>query len=156
MDTKKPFGFYEVALHKQETATSIEEAVRALKYTCGRCNRAGWCNESRCPVVQAHEARKRYLEFLAFSATQGHSQGIKIIHTRKYDIDPEKRCKQLSLKMLNRCYEKANRRLEIALDNASVQLELGDYNNVVIILKKAKLDPVAERIESYVDKYIRR
>ena len=111
-----------------------------VHFSCSICNNAAWCNEAKCAVYHAHEAQLIILE----GEKKEHASGRVI--TRKYTKTPAFDKGQVQ-KVLTKALKNITlRRQALAIDAASVYLEMNDYANAEIVLRKNGLEVEADAV----------
>lgn len=154
------YTFYEVGIHKQETATNILQADRAMRESCGRCYKQGYCEEVHCPIHQAHKAKLLYFEAAeVMKKTGGLSGKSGFYSVRKYHTSPIAVAKKTAQTYLTRLYNKIKENgaygLMLAIDDAAVAIEGEHYKRAISILRKHGLVNAAAYIEEVLKDYIK-
>ena len=142
----------EIALRKQETASNYMEAKRFMEETCSLCNKAGYCDESRCPIMRQHNLTLILLEAKAI-AEKKEALGDFEVHTRHHSPESLKRMR--CLRLATRVYDEAVCREAsvdtlLLLDDISVQLELEEYELVIMLLEQHKAFKLANEFRKII------
>lgn len=140
----------ESALHKQEVARTSEEAIANFESSCNLCNKQGVCVERFCDIWKAHQIKLILLEAEALAKDKPAHEFE--IHTKHHS--PETLRKMRALRLATRLYNKAkdkkmSEEVLLLLDEISIQLELEQYEYVLILLdtpKTQKMRTAFERI----------
>lgn len=145
-------SWLEVAQYKQDTAKTVEEAKEQAHITCSLCNKQAMCNESICPFMKTHKAKILLLE--AENGRKPKEKNYYIVKTRPYKKStPKGNAKKAVLNFLTRLSkEVTNRKIALAIDDASVMAELEEFESCYWILRNAKLHITAERVKTIVSK----
>lgn len=131
------------AVELQDEAKTLEEAKTRFERSCSLCPKAGFCIEDKCYLAQLHKAKMTLLEAEELRKTT--KVVIKIRKTRKYNRKG----------VVQRLLTNAAKRVvaysqELAIDDASVFVELGDYESAYRVLKRNKLDDEAEALKKAI------
>lgn len=141
------------AIELQDTAQTVPEADMRFEMSCSICPKAGYCDESKCFVAQTHYLKKEVLEFKQL-VVEGKVQPptTEIVHTRKYQKS-ERFGKGLMQRLLTIALKKTDiRKQRLAIDQASVFIEMDDYKNAYVVLKRNGMESEAEAIEQYLNR----
>lgn len=139
------------AVELQDTAKTVKELDERFERSCTLCSKAGYCDEDKCFVAQAHYTKKEFLEFRELiAAGKIKAPSTEIVHTRTY-----KKSKRFDKGTIQRLLTIASKRTDIecqklGIDQASVYVEMGDYKNAYTILKRYGLNKEAEAIKKYL------
>lgn len=132
------------AVELQDKAKTLEEARTRFERSCSLCPKAGgFCVEDKCYLAQSHAAKIALLEAEELRKTT--KVVTEIRKTRKYDRKG----------VVQRLLTNAAKRVvaysqELAIDDASVFVELGDYESAYRVLKRNKLDDEAEALKKAI------
>ena len=138
------------AIELQDTAKTVKQLDERFERSCTLCSKAGYCDEDKCFVAQAHYTKKEFLEFRELiAAGKIKAPSTEIIHTRAY-----KKSKQFDKGAIQRLLTIASKKTDIEyqkleLDQASVFVEMNDYKNAYLILKKNGFLVEAETVKKY-------
>lgn len=131
------------AVELQDEAKTLEEAKTRFERSCSICPKAGFCIEGKCYLAQLHKAKTALLEAEELRKTTRVTTEIR--RTRKYDR------KGVILRLLTNatkkvevCYQ------ELALDDASVYVDIGDYASAYRTLVKAGLPNEAQALKKAI------
>ena len=141
------------AIDLQDTAKTIKELNERFERSCTLCPKAGRCDENKCFVAQTHYLKKEMLEFKQLVA-EGKVQPptTEMIHTRKYQKS-ERFDKGLVQRLLTIALKKTDvRKQRLAIDQASVFIEMDDYKNAYIVLKRNGMEHEAEAVKQYLNR----
>lgn len=128
------------AIELQDEAKTLEEANARFEYSCSICPKAGYCIEDKCYLAQVHQAKVTAFE--AQRLMQTCSVKVNIRTTRKYDR------KGVILRLLTNATKRVQAySQELALDDASVFVEMGDYQSAYRTLKRNGLVEEAESLK---------
>lgn len=128
------------AVELQDEAKTLKEADYRFERSCSLCPKAGFCIEDKCYLAQLHNSKIALLE--AEEITKSGNSTVKIRTTRKYNR------KGVMLRLLTNASKKVGVRYqELALDNASVYVDMGDYANAYKVLRKNGLIDEAEALK---------
>lgn len=131
------------AIELQDEAKTIEEAKKRFEYSCSICPKAGFCIEDKCYLAQLHAAKIAMLEAEELRKTT--KVVIEVRKTRKYDR------KGVVQRLLTNAMKKVEARYqELALDNASVYVDMGDYASAYRVLKRNDLVDEAEALKKAI------
>ena len=131
------------AVELQDEAKTLEEAKTRFERSCSICPKAGFCIEEKCYLAQLHTAKMTLLEAEELRKT---TKVVTEIHkTRKYNRKG----------VVQRLLTNAAKRVvaysqELAIDDASVFVELGDYESAYRVLKRNGLDDEAEALKKAI------
>lgn len=131
------------AVELQDEAKTLEEAKTRFKRSCSICPKAGFCIEEKCYLAQLHTAKMTLLEAEELRKTT--KVVTEIRKTRKYDRKG----------VVQRLLTNAAKRVvaysqELAIDDASVFVELGDYESAYRVLKRNGLDDEAQALKKAI------
>lgn len=131
------------AVELQDEAKTLEEAKTRFERSCSICPKAGFCIEEKCYLAQLHTAKMTLLEAEELRKTT--KVVTEIRKTRKYNR------KGVAQRLLTN----ATKRVvaysqELAIDDASVFVELGDYASAYRVLKRNGLDNEAEALKKAI------
>ena len=131
------------AVELQDEAKTLEEAKTQFERSCSICPKAGFCIESKCYLAQLHTAKMTLLEAEELRKTT--KVVTEIRKTRKYNRKG----------VVQRLLTNAAKRVvaysqELAIDDASVFVELGDYESAYRVLKRNGLDNEAEALKKAI------
>ena len=131
------------AVELQDEAKTLKEADYRFERSCSICPKAGFCIEDKCYLAQLHRAKATMLEAEELRKT---TKVVTEIHrTRKYDRKG----------IVQRLLTNAAKRVvaysqELAIDDASVFVELGDYESAYRVLKRNGLDDEAQALKKAI------
>ena len=131
------------AVELQDEAKTLEEAKTRFERSCSICPKAGFCIEEKCYLAQLHTAKMTLLEAEELRKTT--KVVTEIRKTRKYNRKG----------VVQRLLTNAAKRVvaysqELAIDDASVFVELGDYESAYRVLKRNGLDDEAEALKKAI------
>lgn len=131
------------AVELQDEAKTLEEAKTRFERSCSICPKAGFCIEEKCYLAQLHTAKMTLLEAEELRKTT--KVVTEIRKTRKYDRKG----------VVQRLLTNAAKRVvaysqELAIDDASVFVELGDYASAYSVLKRNGLDDEAQALKKAI------
>ena len=131
------------AVELQDEAKTLEEAKTRVERSCSICPKAGFCIESKCYLAQLHTAKMTLLEAEELRKTT--KVVTEIRKTRKYNRKG----------VVQRLLTNAAKRVvaysqELAIDDASVFVELGDYESAYRVLKRNGLVNEAEALKKAI------
>ena len=131
------------AVELQDEAKTLEEAKTRFERSCSICPKAGFCIESKCYLAQLHTAKMTLLEAEELRKT---TKVVTEIHkTRKYNR------KGVAQRLLTNAAKRVVAySQELAIDDASVFVELGDYASAYRVLKRNGLDNEAEALKKAI------
>ena len=73
------------AVELQDTAKTVKELDERFERSCTLCSKAGYCDENKCFVAQAHYTKKEVLKFRELiAAGKIKAPSTAIMHTRAY------------------------------------------------------------------------
>lgn len=131
------------AVELQDEAKTLEEAKTRFERSCSICPKAGFCIEGKCYLAQLHKAKTALLEAEELRKTTRVTTEIR--RTRKYDR------KGVILRLLTNATKKVEARYqELALDDASVYVDIGDYASAYRTLVKAGLPNEAQALKKAI------
>ena len=131
------------AVELQDEAKTLEEAKTQFERSCSICPKAGFCIEDKCYLAQLHAAKMTLLEAEELRKTT--KVVVEVRKTRKYDRKG----------VVQRLLTNAAKRVvaysqELAIDDASVFVELGDYESAYRVLKRNGLDDEAQALKKAI------
>lgn len=131
------------AVELQDEAKTLEEAKTRFERSCSICPKAGFCIEEKCYLAQLHTAKMALLEAEELRKTT--KVVTEIRKTRKYNRKG----------VVQRLLTNAAKRViaysqELAIDDASVFVELGDYASAYRVLKRNGLGNEAEALKKAI------
>lgn len=131
------------AVELQDEAKTLEEAKTRFERSCSICPKAGFCIEEKCYLAQLHTAKMTLLEAEELRKTT--KVVTEIRKTRKYNRKG----------VVQRLLTNAAKRVvaysqELAIDDASVFVELGDYASAYRVLKRNGLVNEAEALKKAI------
>ena len=131
------------AVELQDEAKTLEEAKTRFERSCSICPKAGFCIEEKCYLAQLHTAKMTLLEAEELRKTT--KVVTEIRKTRKYNRKG----------VVQRLLTNAAKRVvaysqELAIDDASVFVELGDYESAYRVLKRNGLVNEAEALKKAI------
>lgn len=131
------------AVELQDEAKTLEEAKTQFERSCSICPKAGFCIEDKCYLAQLHAAKMALLEAEELRKTT--KVVVEVRKTRKYDRKG----------VVQRLLTNAVKRVvaysqELAIDDASVFVELGDYASAYRVLKRNGLVDEAEALKKAI------
>ena len=131
------------AVELQDEAKTLEEAKTRFERSCSICPKAGFCIEEKCYLAQLHTAKMTLLEAEELRKTT--KVVTEIRKTRKYNRKG----------VVQRLLTNAAKRVvaysqELAIDDASVFVELGDYESAYRVLKRNGLVDEAEALKKAI------
>lgn len=131
-------GFYfNVAIHKQETAKTVKEATAAFVASCNKCCNLN-CVEHKCPIFHAHKAALARIEstICAEKIKNKSESYILVVRPRKVSpIEGERKRIYHILNKASKFYESKNSDKAITIDEIIVQMDLDKTMGVTIIAK---------------------
>ena len=131
------------AVELQDEAKTLEEAKTRFERSCSICPKAGFCIEEKCYLAQLHTAKMTLLEAEELRKTT--KVVTEIRKTRKYDR------KGVAQRLLTNAAKRVVAySQELAIDDASVFVELGDYESAYRVLKRSGLDNEAEALKKAI------
>ena len=132
------------AVELQDEAKTLEEAKTQFERSCSICPKAGgFCVEGKCYLAQSHAAKMALLEAEELRKTT--KVVVEVRKTRKYDR------KGVAQRLLTNATKKVEARYqELALDNASVYVDMGDYVSAYRVLKRNGLNEEAEALKKTI------
>ena len=131
------------AVELQDEAKTLEEAKTRFERSCSICPKAGFCIEEKCYLAQLHTAKMTLLEAEELRKTT--KVVTEIRKTRKYDR------KGVAQRLLTNAAKRVvAHSKELAIDDASVFVELGDYESAYRVLKRNGLDNEAEALKKAI------
>lgn len=131
------------AVELQDEAKTLEEAKTRFERSCSICPKAGFCIEEKCYLAQLHAAKMTLLEAEELRKTT--KVVTEIRKTRKYNR------KGVILRLLTNATKKVEARYqELALDDASVYVDIGDYASAYRTLVKAGLPNEAQALKKAI------
>ena len=131
------------AVELQDEAKTLEEAKTRFERSCSICPKAGFCIEDKCYLAQLHAAKMTLLEAEELRKTT--KVVVEVRKTRKYDR------KGVAQRLLTNATKKVEARYqELALDNASVYVDMGDYASAYRVLKRNGLVDEAEALKKAI------
>ena len=142
MNNKRYFSMAR-AVELQDEAKTLEEAKTRFERSCSICPKAGFCIEEKCYLAQLHTAKMTLLEAEELRKTT--KAVTEIRKTRKYNRKG----------VVQRLLTNAAKRVvaysqELAIDDASVFVELGDYESAYRVLKRNGLDNEAQALKKAI------
>ena len=143
MNNKRYFSMAR-AVELQDKAKTLEEAKTRFERSCSLCPKAGgFCVEGKCYLAQSHAAKIALLEAEELRKT---TKVVTEIHkTRKYDR------KGVAQRLLTNAAKRVvAHSQELAIDDASVFVELGDYESAYRVLKRNGLVDEAEALKKTI------
>lgn len=131
------------AVELQDEAKTLEEAKTRFERSCSICPKAGFCIEEKCYLAQLHTAKMTLLEAEELRKT---TKVVTEIHkTRKYNR------KGVAQRLLTNAAKRVVAySQELAIDDASVFVELGDYESAYRVLKRNGLDDEAQALKKAI------
>lgn len=131
------------AVELQDEAKTLEEAKTRFERSCSICPKAGFCIEDKCYLAQLHTAKMTLLEAEELRKTT--KVVTEIRKTRKYNRKG----------VVQRLLTNAAKRVvaysqELAIDDASVFVELEDYESAYRVLKRNGLDEEAQALKKAI------
>lgn len=131
------------AVELQDEAKTIEEAKTQFECSCSICPKAGFCIEDKCYLAQLHAAKMALLEAEELRKTT--KVVVEVRKTRKYDR------KGVAQRLLTNAAKRAVAySQELAIDDASVFVELGDYASAYRVLKRNGLVDEAKALKKTI------
>lgn len=131
------------AVELQDEAKTPKEAKTRFEHSCSICPKAGFCIESKCYLAQLHTAKMTLLEAEELRKTA--KVVTEIRKTRKYDR------KGVAQRLLTNAAKRVVAySQELAIDDASVFVELGDYASAYRVLKRNGLVNEAEALKKAI------
>ena len=131
------------AVELQDEAKTLEEAKTRFERSCSICPKAGFCIEEKCYLAQLHTAKMTLLEAEELRKTA--KVVTEIRKTRKYDR------KGVAQRLLTHAAKRVVAySQELAIDDASVFVELEDYASAYRVLKRNGLDNEAEALKKAI------
>ena len=132
------------AVELQDKAKTLEEAKTHFERSCSLCPKAGgFCVEGKCWLAQSHAAKMALLEAEELRKTT--KVVTEIRKTRKYNR------KGVVQRLLTNATKRVEARYqELALDNASVYVDMGDYASAYRVLKRNGLVDEAEALKKTI------
>lgn len=131
------------AVELQDEAKTLKEADYRFERSCSLCPKAGFCIEDKCYLAQLYKAKRAMLEAEELRKT---TKVVTEIHkTRKYDR------KGVAQRLLTNAAKRVIAySQELAIDDASVFVELGDYESAYRVLKRNGLDDEAQALKKVI------
>ncbi len=131
------------AIELQDEAKTIEEAKTRFERSCSICPKAGFCIEDKCYLAQLHAAKMALLEAEELRKTT--KVVVEVRKTRKYNR------KGVAQRLLTNAAKRVVAySQELAIDDASVFVELGDYASAYRVLKRNGLVDEAEALKKTI------
>ena len=131
------------AVELEDEAKTLEEAKTRFERSCSICPKAGFCIEEKCYLAQLHTAKMTLLEAEELRKTT--KVVTEIRKTRKYNR------KGVAQRLLTNAAKRVVAySQELAIDDASVFVELGDYESAYRVLKRNGLDNEAEALKKAI------
>ena len=131
------------AVELQDEAKTLEEAKTQFERSCSICPKAGFCIEDKCYLAQLHAAKITLLEAEELRKTT--KVVVEVRKTRKYDR------KGVAQRLLTNAAKRVVAySQELAIDDASVFVELGDYASAYRVLKRNGLNEEAEALKKAI------
>ena len=131
------------AIELQDEAKTLEEAKSRFERSCSICPKAGFCIEEKCYLAQLHTAKMTLLEAEELRKTT--KVVTEIRKTRKYNR------KGVAQRLLTNAAKRVVAySQELAIDDASVFVELGDYASAYRVLKRNGLDDEAQALKKAI------
>ena len=131
------------AVELQDEAKTLEEAKTRFERSCSICPKAGFCIESKCYLAQLHTAKMTLFEAEELRKTT--KVVTEIRKTRKYNR------KGVAQRLLTNAAKRVVAySQELAIDDASVFVELGDYESAYRVLKRNGLVDEAEALKKAI------
>ena len=131
------------AVELQDEAKTLEEAKTRFERSCSICPKAGFCIEDKCYLAQLHAAKMTLLEAEELRKTT--KVVVEVHKTRKYNR------KGVAQRLLTNATKRVEARYqELALDNASVYVDMGDYASAYRVLKRNGLVDEAEALKKAI------
>ena len=142
MDNKRYFSMAR-AVELQDEAKTLEEAKTRFERSCSICPKAGFCIEDKCYLARLHTSKMALLEAEELRKTT--KVVTEIRKTRKYDR------KGVAQRLLTNAAKRVVAySQELAIDDASVFVELGDYASAYRVLKRNGLDEEAQALKKAI------
>lgn len=131
------------AVELQDEAKTLEEAKTRFERSCSICPKAGFCIEEKCYLAQLHAAKMALLEAEELRKTT--KVVVEVRKTRKYNR------KGVAQRLLTNAAKRVVAySQELAIDDASVFVELGDYASAYRVLKRNGLVDEAEALKKAI------
>ena len=131
------------AVELQDEAKTLEEAKTRFERSCSICPKAGFCIEDKCYLAQLHAAKMALLEAEELRKTT--KVVVEVRKTRKYNR------KGVAQRLLTNAAKRVVAySQELAIDDASVFVELGDYASAYRVLKRNGLNEEAEALKKTI------
>lgn len=131
------------AVELQDEAKTLKEAKTRFEHSCSICPKAGFCIEDKCYLAQLHTSKMALLEAEELRKTT--KVVTEIRKTRKYDR------KGVAQRLLTNAAKRVVAySQELAIDDASVFVELGDYESAYRVLKRNGLDDEAQALKKAI------
>ena len=131
------------AVELQDEAKTLEEAKTRFERSCSICPKAGFCIEDKCYLAQLHAAKITLLEAEELRKTT--KVIVEVRKTRKYNR------KGVAQRLLTNAAKRVVAySQELAIDDASVFVELGDYASAYRVLKRNGLVDEAEALKKVI------
>ena len=131
------------AVELQDEAKTLEAAKTRFERSCSICPKAGFCIEEKCYLAQLHTAKMTLLEAEELRKTT--KVVTEIRKTRKYNR------KGVAQRLLTNAAKRVVAySQELAIDDASVFVELGDYASAYRVLKRNGLVDEAEALKKAI------
>lgn len=131
------------AVELQDEAKTLEEAKTRFERSCSICPKAGFCIEDKCYLAQLHAAKMALLEAEELRKTT--KVVVEVRKTRKYNR------KGIAQRLLTNAAKRVVAySQELAIDDASVFVELGDYASAYRVLKRNGLVDEAEALKKAI------
>lgn len=129
--------YFNVAIHKQETAKTAKEAIVAFTMSCNKCCNLN-CIEHKCPVFHAYKAALARIEgeIYAEKMKSNSDSYLLVVKSRKVSpIEGERKRIYHILNKASRFYESKNSDKAITIDEIIVQMDLDKTMGVAIVVK---------------------
>ena len=131
------------AVELQDEAKTLEEAKTRFERSCSICPKAGFCIEDKCYLAQLHAAKITLLEAEELRKTT--KVVVEVRKTRKYNR------KGVAQRLLTNAAKRVVAySQELAIDDASVFVELGDYASAYRVLKRNGLVEESEALKKAI------
>ena len=154
--------FFKKGVELQEDSKTAKEACGHMTVSCNKCFKAAFCNEEKCPIMQAHKARILYFEALECEKHNKilNAQREEIQEKRKQEKDAEKNrpkrhyTKQSVSTKIRRALRtfldsqygpRMDRQIELIIDQASVANENYSFREAYNILRENRLYMIASQ-----------
>lgn len=135
---KKDNNFYfNVAIHKQETAKTVKEATAAFTMSCDKCCNLN-CVEHKCPIFHAYEAALARIEGERCAEKMKNNNESYVLVVKSRNVSPIEGERKRIYHILNKAsksYGAENSDKAITVDEIIVQMDLDKTMGIAIVAK---------------------